>query len=164
MTNLRPAMFAAAAAALLLLSASAGAQSAPAAPAALNADLMTLHAHNGKGGIDGKIGKLPQLKKPPFSQFKSWKLLEKSKATLAKDVIAAVRLPNGNVVELNFKAVVMPQKVGDPVKYTVTTLVKKSDGSTMPVGSVTTKAGEVFFVSAGQHLMGVIMVAIKVSP
>ena len=161
MTNLRPAMFACAAAAVLMFAASARAQSAP---TALNADVMALHAHNGKGGIDGKIGKLPQLKKPPFSQFKSWKLLEKSKATLAKDVITALRLPNGNVVELNFKAVVMPQKVGDPVKYTVTTLVKKADGSSMPVGSVTTKAGEVFFVSAGQHLMGVIMVAIKVSP
>lgn len=160
MTNLRATMFAACAA-VLLLSASAGAQSAP---TALQADVMTLHAHNVKGGIDGKIGKLPQLKKPPFSQFKSWKLLEKSKATLAKDVIAAVRLPNGNVVELNFKAVVMPTKTGDPVKYTVTTLVKKADGGSMPVGSVTTKAGEVFFVSAGQHLTGVIMVAIKVSP
>jgi hypothetical protein len=147
-----------------LLMTMAGLAQAQTAPASVNADVMSLHASTTGKKIDPKIGKLPQLKKPPFSQFPSWKLLAKTRLLLAKGAGQSYAVANGSTVTITYKDVVPPAKAGDPVRYAVTATVKKSDGSTPPATVVTALVGEAFFVSAGQYQTGVIMVAVKISP
>jgi len=149
---------------LVLIGTLAAARAEVAAPPSLNGDAMILYASNDKGGIDGKIGKLPQLKKPPFSQFKSYKLLERAKLTLAKDVAASLSLPSGAVISITYKGVTQPKKAGDPVLAALVATLKKADGSSLPSQGISAKLGDTVFVSGGSFKTGVILVAVKLTP
>mgnify|MGYP000057658233 CR=1 FL=1 len=56
---------------------------------------MILHATNDGSGIDPKIGKMPELEKPPLSSFNSYKLLDRPKLSLAKGKSTTVKLVTG---------------------------------------------------------------------
>ena len=51
----------------------------------LATEVMVLHATNSGKGIDSAIGKMPELKKPPFSSYDSYALLSKTRLPLSKD-------------------------------------------------------------------------------
>src|SRR6185436_16956501 len=68
---------------------------APVVPAAISADIIILHATNDNSGIDPKIGKMPELGKPPFSSYNSYKLLDHVKQPLTKGQSTTIKLPTG---------------------------------------------------------------------
>src|SRR5690242_15392709 len=81
---------------------------APAAPsdAAITTEVVVLHATNDGSGIDPKIGKMPELGKPPFSAYNSYKLLDRLKISLQKGKPTTTKLPNGSVLMVSLKDVV----------------------------------------------------------
>src|SRR4051794_30970204 len=56
------------------------------APSTVSALIMVMHAtqSDGGGSIDPGIGNMPQLKKPPFSAYNTYKLLDKKVLPLEK--------------------------------------------------------------------------------
>src|SRR5689334_778429 len=62
-------------------------------------EVLVLHATNSGEGIDSKIGDMPELKKPPFSAYDSYKLLDSARLPLDKEHPQRMRLPNGRVLE-----------------------------------------------------------------
>src|SRR5690348_9964310 len=67
---------------------------APAKEETVTAEVIILHATNDGSGIDPKLGKMPELGKPPFSSYNSYKLLDSQKLSVAKGGSSTVKLPN----------------------------------------------------------------------
>ena len=51
----------------------------------LAAEVLILHATNEKKGIDPRIGALPELAKAPFSNYDSYRVLDRVRLPLKKD-------------------------------------------------------------------------------
>jgi len=133
--------------------------------AAVSTDLIVLHGTNDGTGIDAKIGKMPELTKPPFSAYNSYKLLEKSTAASSKSKASTTKLPNGGVLKVTLKDVVEPKKKGEAKRYVMSASIQKPGGNTfLPMLEVNAKAGETFFVAGQTYKGGILVIAIKVNP
>ncbi|MCC6553890.1 MAG: hypothetical protein IT372_12845 [Polyangiaceae bacterium] len=145
-------------------------QPAPPAPAeapegAVAAEIVILHATNDGSGIDSKIGKMPELERPPFSAYNSYKLLERGNLSLAKAKPTTTKLPNGSVLQVSLKDVILPKKKDDPKRFVVSASIQEPGGkSFLPLLEVNAKAGENFFVAGQKHKGGILVIGIKVAP
>lgn len=144
----------------------AAAPKAPAqAEASVAAEFTVLHGTNDGTGIDSKIGKMPELTKPPFSAYNSYKLLERSTASSSKSKPSTTKLPNGGVLKVALKDVVEPKKKGEAKRYVMSASIQKPGGNTfLPLLEVNAKAGETFFVAGQTYKGGILVIAIKVNP
>lgn len=145
----------------------APAQAGSPAPAqdAIACEVVILHATNDGTGIDPKIGKMPELEKPPLSSFNSYKLLDRPKLSLAKGKSATVKLVTGRDLMVTFKEVIEPKKKDEVKRYTITASIQKPDGNTfLPLLEVNAKAGENFFVVGQNYKGGTLVIGIKVVP
>ena len=132
---------------------------------AVSAEIIILHATNEGTGIDPKIGKMPELGKPPFSSYNSYKLLDRVKLPLGKGKPTTTKLPNDRVLQVSLKDVVTPQKKDEPKKYVVGASIQKPGGNSfLPLLEVNAKAGETFFVAGQTHKGGILVIGIKVMP
>ena len=141
-------------------------QPAPAEAAeSVAAEIVILHATNEGTGIDPKIGKMPELGKPPFSAYNSYKLLERLKISLQKGKPTTTKLPNGSVLMVSLKDVVAAKKQDEPRRFVISASIQQPRGNTfLPLLEVNAKAGENFFVAGQQHMGGVLVLGIKVAP
>ncbi len=126
------------------------------APASFTAEVMVLHATNAGGGIDGRVGNLAQLKKPPFSAYDTYKLLTQARTPLTAGAEVSAVLPDGGKVLLTLKQTVSAGRR----KMAVT--IHKPDGSVfLPLAEVTTGTDEPFFVAGYRHKSGILVIGIK---
>jgi hypothetical protein len=138
---------------------------AEAEAAAVSAEIIILHATNDGTGIDPKIGKMPELGKPPFSSYNSYKLLDRSKVNLAKDKASTSKLPNERVLQVSLKDIIAGKKKDEPRKYVVSASIAKPGGNSfLPLLEVNAKAGETFFVAGQTHKGGILVIGIKIAP
>jgi hypothetical protein len=135
------------------------------AEAAVAAEVIVLHATNDGTGIDPKIGKMPELGKPPFSSYNSYKLLDRSKLSLAKGSPGTAKLPNDGVLQVSLKEIVQPKAKGEPKRFLVGASIQKPGGNSfLPLLEVNAKAGETFFVAGQNYKGGVLVIGIKINP
>jgi len=138
-----------------------------AAPAkdAVSAEFVVLHATNDGKGIDPKIGKMPELGKPPFSSYNSYQLLDRSKQSFSKGNASKIKLPNDGVLMVSLKDVIVPSKKDEAKRYVISASIQKPGGNTfLPLLEVNAKAGETFFVAGQNYKGGVLVIGIKVNP
>lgn len=141
----------------------------PPAPAeaveAVGAEVVILHAKNDGSGIDPKIGKMPELQKPPFSSYNSYKLLERAKLGLVKAKPTTTKLPNSSVLMVSLKKVDPPKKKDDPKRFVISASIQEPGGTTfLPLLEVNAKAGENFFVAGQKHDGGILVIGVKIAP
>src|SRR5260221_1167105 len=88
----------AAAAALCVMDASADGKP-------VTCEVMVLHATQqpGPGSIDPQIGNVPQLTKPPFSAYNTYKLLGKGSLPLEKGKPQTHTLPNSRILQVTLQ-------------------------------------------------------------
>jgi hypothetical protein len=131
------------------------------APAAIhaNADIMVLHATqvDGAGSIDPRIGSMPQLKKPPFSAYNTYKLLDRKVVPLEKGKPSTYALQNGRTLDVTLIDV-----AGDK-RYKVSARINK-DGKDYLKSEVTAAANEPFFVAGQSHQGGILVLGITLRP
>lgn len=133
--------------------------------AAVNMEVIVLHATNDGTGIDPKIGKIPELSKPPFSSYNSYKLLDRPKISVTKGGQSTVKLPNGRDMAVMLKDILAPKTKGEVTRYVVSTSIQKPGGNTfLPLLEVNAKAGEWFFVAGQTYKGGVLVIGVKVLP
>ncbi len=143
----------------------AASSSASAAPAAqIPAQIMVLHATNTGGGIDPRIGPLPQLKLPPFSAYNTYKLLGRNAITLTTALPDTTTLPNGRVLRTVLKAVLPDQKYRVSASISRPRDDKAQEDTFLPLLEVTAKSGETFFVAGQSYRGGILVVGIRVGP
>src|SRR5262249_19803890 len=88
------------------------------ATTSMEAEITVLYATNDGSGIDPKIGKMPELNNPPFSSYKSYKLLDRSTAQLVKGKAATTKLPNARDLKITMKDEI-PPKDGEAKRYVI---------------------------------------------
>jgi hypothetical protein len=129
------------------------------------AEVVILHATNDGSGIDPKLGKMPELSKPPFSSYNSYKLLERVNLSLGKTKSTTTKLPNDRVLMVSLKEVILPKKKDEPRRFVVSASIQKPGGKTfLPLLEVNATAGETFFVAGQSHKGGILVIGIKVIP
>lgn len=137
---------------------------APAIPAAtIQAEVIVLHATNSDAGIDPKIGKMPELQKPPFSAYNSYKLLDRAQVALTKGQATRTKLPNGSELMVTMKDELASATKGEPKKYVVSARIRKDGGSSfLPLLEVNAKPGDTFFVAGQKYQGGILVIGIKI--
>jgi hypothetical protein len=127
------------------------------------AGVIVLHGTNDGKGIDPDIGDLPALKKPPFSAYNSYKLLEKYDLKLPKGEAKEKKLPDGGKLSLLFKDVNRGKKKEDPTKFVLSATIEKADGKQfLPGLDVNALKGEYFFIAGQKYNGGILVIGVKV--
>jgi hypothetical protein len=129
------------------------------APASVNAEIMVMHAtQEAAGSIDSKIGSMPQLSKPPFSTYNTYKLLDRKTVSVERGKPTSYALPNGRTLQLGIEA--LPEK-----QYKVAVSVSRGEGAAfLKLLEVKASPNEPFFVAGQTHGKGVLVFAITVRP
>lgn len=129
----------------------------PPAAATYNAEVLVLHATNGDKGIDARIGDMPELKRPPFSSYKSYELLQKVRHPLDKERPRTLDLPNGRVLQTKLLDV-LPE---DSVRFTAS--INQPGGKTfLPLLEVKAKSGQSFIVAGQGYKGGILVLVIRI--
>ena len=128
---------------------------AEAGPPQASIEVMVLHAtvQPGAGSIDPTIGNLPQLRRPPFSAYNTYKLLAKQSLTLVKGTPTEYTLVNGRVLQITLTNVLPGPR------YEIAAAINQpGGGSYLNLLRVTTPPNETFFVAGQQYRGGVIII------
>ena len=122
----------------------------------VQAEVMVLHASNAGGGIDPKVRDLPQLKKPPFSSYNTYRVLSQSQVSLPLGHQVDTTLPNGGQFRLSLREVV----AGNRFKLAAT-ILQPNGQPFLPSVEVTLPHQEPFFIGAQSHKDGKLVLAVK---
>ncbi|WP_394826432.1 hypothetical protein [Pendulispora albinea] len=123
-------------------------------------EILVLHATQQPGGgiIDPSIGNLPQLKKPPFSSYNTYRLLDRKSASLKKGAPLEYPLVDGRKLELSFI-----EKTAKPTRYRLAASIGGPKGETfLKKIEVTASPNEPFFVAGQSHQGGILVLGITV--
>jgi hypothetical protein len=131
------------------------------------ADVVVLHATNGKKGIDKRIEKLPfkmpQLSQPPLSSYDSYELIESTQLALPKNVGQDLQLPDKRALQVKLEDVVAPKKPGGKPRYVLKASITKAGGKeVLPLLKVTAQPEEVFFVAGPAYKDGILVIGMRV--
>jgi hypothetical protein len=119
--------------------------------------VMVLHATNSGRGIDKRIGKMPELEKPPFSSFDTYRLLMRRRLPLSRSAAKKLRLPNGRVLQTELVDV-LPR---DFVR--IKSSINQPDGGDfLPLLEVKAKLGQSFIVAGQSHKNGILVLVIRI--
>jgi hypothetical protein len=78
---------------------------------AVQCTIRSIHGLTGPGGIDKRLAFLrKQLSKPPFSAFKTLKLLEAKALVVPQNATKKAKLPTGKILKLTFKEQLLERK------------------------------------------------------
>jgi hypothetical protein len=123
----------------------------------LGVEVLVLHATNREGGIDPRIGHMPELGKPPFSAFKSYTLLERVRLPLALGAPRTFVLPNGR----SLRTILIDALPNDTVRFSAS--IDRPDGKVfLPLLEVKAKVGQSFVVAGQRHDGGTLVLVIRV--
>jgi hypothetical protein len=141
-----------------------GAGSAAPAPSArpgaeqpLVAEVLILHATNEKKGIDPRIGPLPELSKPPFSNYDSYQQVsDRARLPLKKDEPQNLKLPNGRTLQVR-----LLESGSDSVRLSAS--INRPNGKEfLPLLEVKAHVGQAFIVAGQSHKKGILVLVIRV--
>ena len=134
---------------------------APSAPPKVEQPLLTevliLHATNEQKGIDPRIGKLPELGKPPFSNYDSYQVLDRARLPLKKDAPQNLKLPNGRTLQVRLLDELGP----DSVRLSAS-INRPSGKDFLPLLEVKAHVGQAFIVAGQSHKKGILVLVIRV--
>jgi len=135
----------------------------PAPVSAVKAEVIILHATNDGKGIDPTIGNLPELKKPPFSAYDSYKLIEKGDLDLPKGAAQEKALPDGGKLGLSLKDIVPAKTKGEKSRFILSASLHKPDGKAfLPALEVNAAQGEYFFMAGQKYKGGILVVGVRI--
>ena len=138
-------------------SAGGPAQGRPDSDQNLAAEVLILHATNEKKGIDPRIGKLPELGKPPFSNYDSYQVLDRVRLPLKKDAPHVLKLPNGRTLQ-----VLLLDEPG-PNSVRLSASINRPNGKEfLPLLEVKAHVGQAFIVAGQSHKKGILVVVIRI--
>lgn len=127
------------------------------------AEIVVLHATNDQTGIDPKIGRMPELARPPFSSYDSYKLLDRAEVQLTRGNAEQKKLPDDGQLAVTLKEILAAEKKGDAPRFAVSAKIQKPGGkSFLPALEVSAKKGEIFFVAGQKYKGGILVVGIRV--
>jgi hypothetical protein len=120
--------------------------------------VLVLHATNAGTGIDQRIADMPELKKPPFSSFDSYALLQTRRVVLLKDKPQRIRLPNRRVLQAQLLDVLRDGAVR------LSARINQPGGKTfLPLLEVKARLSQPFIVAGQQYKQGILVLVVRVN-
>lgn len=129
----------------------------PAEASPFFAEVLILHATNEKTGVDQRIGKLPELQKPPFSNYDSYQLIDRARLPLKKDDPQNLKLPNGRTLQVRL----VEQLEKDAVRVSAS-INRPSGKEFLPLLEVKAHLGQAFIVAGQSYKKGILVLVIRV--
>jgi hypothetical protein len=126
------------------------------AQAALYAEVLVLHATNSGKGIDARIAQMPELKKPPFSSYDTYVLLERTRLPLIQNSPKQLSLPNGRVLETELRERIS----ADEVRFSAA-VTRPNGKEFLPLLQVKARIGQRFVVAGQSHKKGILVLVIR---
>jgi hypothetical protein len=120
-------------------------------------ELFVLHATHGKPELDPRIADLEELRKPPFSDYERYRLIDRAVLPLVKGVPKTRRLPNGRVLRTELSGPV----VGDVVRL-VASINQPGAQDFLPLLEVKAKIGQRFIVAGQRHQRGILVLVLRI--
>ncbi|MCC6214484.1 MAG: hypothetical protein IT376_06420 [Polyangiaceae bacterium] len=121
-------------------------------------EVLVLHATNSGKGIDERIGDLPELRKPPFSSYDSYELLQAERLPLVVGEPRELRLPNDRVLRTSLVAV-LPRET-----LRIAASINQPKGKTfLPLLEVKAKVGQRFIVAGQKYRAGILVLVFRVT-
>jgi len=124
------------------------------------AEVIILYGSNDNTGIDPQLGKMPELSKPPFSSFNSYKLLDRKSLTLVKGAAQNIALPTSSTLAVTLKDVTTNKS--NETRYDVTESITNGDKSILPELEVSAKRTEFFFVAGEKYKDGALVIGTRI--
>ncbi len=147
------------------VAAPADSASTPPAPASVKVEVLVLYGSNEGSGIDKGIADLPELGKPPFSAYNSYKLVDRGQVELAQGKASDKGLPDGTTLTLTYNGLAdtKPNDKPEP-RFSLTESIQRTDGnSVLPALQSTAKRGKfLFVVSSQKYKDGVLVIGVRV--
>jgi hypothetical protein len=120
-------------------------------------ELLVLHATHGKPELDPRISDLDELKKPPFSSYERYRLIDRAKLPLVKGTPKTRRLPNGRVLKTELAGVLE----GDVVRL-VASINQPGAEDFLPLLEVKANVGQRFIVAGQRYQSGILVLVLRV--
>jgi hypothetical protein len=120
-------------------------------------EVLVVLATEQPGSVDPELAAIPALKKPPFSAFKSMKVLTRTDIKLKKDRPFTVSLPNGRHLMLT-----LTERLPDGRSKVQLSINKPNQKDYLPLLEVKAKAGEPFFVAGQSYEGGTLVIGVRV--
>jgi len=133
----------------------------PATALVVNAEVMVLYATMapGAGSIDPALGKMSQLRKPPFSVFNTYRLLDKKVIPIELGRTGPYLLPNGRVLQVTFANPTQDRR------FHVQVAIEQPGGKAyLKLLEVTAGANETFFVAGQPYKDGILVLGLTMRP
>jgi hypothetical protein len=132
-------------------------------PSSVGAEVMVLHATQtpGPGSIDPSIGNLPQLKKPPFSAYNTYKLIDRKALVLEKNKPTNYTMVNSRILQVTLEEITADNR------YKVATAINQPSGNGdafLKLLEVTAAPNETFFVAGQAYQSGILVIGITIKP
>jgi hypothetical protein len=140
---------------------SAAAKPTPAPATSALAEILVIHAtkEDAAAFVDPRIGRLPHLGKKPFSDYTSFKLVEKKVLTLEKGKAESYALVTGRTLRVTL------QSVTTDARYVVEASIDQpGKPEYLKLLEVTAAANEPFFVGGQSHKGGTLILSITMRP
>jgi hypothetical protein len=124
------------------------------APAPVQAEVTLIHAtSDADGGVDPRIGKLPNL-----GNYKSYRLLSRTNVAIKKAVPTTTTLPNGRVLQISLKDV-------KDNRFIIDTSINQPGGTAfLPLLEVRAAVDVPVFIAGQTYQGGMLIIAIKILP
>jgi hypothetical protein len=120
-------------------------------------ELLVLHATHGKPELDARVADLDELKKPPFSSYERYRLIDRAKLPLVKGAPKTRRLPNGRVLRTELAGLLD----GDVVRL-VASINQPGAADFLPLLEVKAKVGQRFIVAGQRYQRGILVLVLRV--
>ncbi len=131
-------------------------QGAEKKPVPVFADVMVLLATNDGKGIDPRARDLGELKRPPFSSFDSYAVLQEARLPLRESAASKLDLPNGRVL-----VTTLLERLG-PGTIRLSAAINKPNGKDfLPLLEVKAELGQRFIVAGQSHAGGTLVLVIR---
>jgi hypothetical protein len=113
----------------------------------------------GPGSIDSAIGKMPQLQKPPFSVFNTYRLLDRRIIPIELGKTGPYSLPNGRVLQVTFANPTQDKR------FHIQVAINQPGGNAyLKLLEVTAGPNETFFVAGQPYKDGVLVLGLTLRP
>jgi hypothetical protein len=119
-------------------------------------EVLVILAKEQPGEIDARLKEMPALQKPPFSSYKSMKVLSRNAVELSDERAATVALPNGRTLQL-----VLLERMPDGRHKVQVSINAPGKQDYLPLLTVLA-SGEPFFVAGQSHEGGTLVIGVRV--
>ncbi|HTU64047.1 MAG TPA: hypothetical protein VMF89_36525 [Polyangiales bacterium] len=123
------------------------------------AEVLVVLASGDEGAVDASLSDIRALKHPPFNEYKTLKLLSRSKVQLPREQAVEIPLPNGRTLVLR-----LLKKLPDgraKVQVSISRPNRPNHKEYLPLLEVIASTGEPFFVAGQRYDGGTLVLGIR---